>query len=159
MPGEYASAAHTRTSPKCPKTHPPVLQQRQWKLPSAGRWRSLCLSADHILQFDLQVLPVRSSPAGAGIGGRDPPSQREPPLQGLRCLLCGRFRTRQILCRMCRRSTPKAKGSARPKKEVGRRQLTPRKPFVHKAFQRPLFKSAYVFTYPPKKPIQTVYIF
>ena len=97
-------------------------------------------------QFDLQALPARSSPAGAGIGGRDPPSQRNPPLQGLRCILYGRFRTSQILCRMCRRSTPKAKGSTRPKKEVGRRQLTPRKPFVYKAFQKPLFKSVYVFT-------------
>ena len=68
------------------------------------------------------------------------------PLQGLRCILCGRFRTSQILCGMFRQSTPKAKGSTRPKKEVGRRQLTPRKPFARKAFQRPLFKSAYVFT-------------
>lgn len=60
--------------------------------------------------------------------------------------LSGRFRTRQILCEMCRRGTPKAEGRTRPKKEVGRRQLTPRKPFVYKAFQKPLFKSVYVFT-------------
>ena len=99
-----------------------------------------------ILQPDLQALPARSSPAGAGIGGRDPPSQRNPPLQGLRCILYGRFRTSQILCGMFRQSTPKAEGSTRPKKEVGRRQLTPCKPFARKAFQRPLFKSAYVFT-------------
>nr|WP_235397181.1 DUF6017 domain-containing protein [Pseudoflavonifractor phocaeensis] len=58
----------------------------------------------------------------------------------------GRFRTSQILCGMFRQSTPKAEGSTRPKKEVGRRQLTPCKPFARKAFQRPLFKSAYVFT-------------
>ena len=68
------------------------------------------------------------------------------PKGTLRCILYGRFRTSQILCGMCRRSTPKAEGSIRPKKKVGRRQLTPRKPLAHKVFQKPLFKSAYVFT-------------
>ena len=146
IPGEYTAATHTRTSPKCPKTHPPVLQQRQRQLSFAGRWRSLCLPASHFLYLDLQALPAWCSSSGAGTGGRDPPSQRNTPLQGLRSLLSGRFRTRQILCEMCRRGTPKAEGRTRPKKEVGRRQLTPRKPFVYKAFQKPLFKSVYVFT-------------
>ena len=87
---------------------PGVLQLRGRKLPCAGRWRHLRLSADDFVLRLLQVVPLGGLAAGQDAGSGDLPGQGLETLCGVRRCVRPEVQPGQILPGLRRQSSQAA---------------------------------------------------